>query len=179
MTREGATLTGRAAELRRAFDQSFAEPRRQIVDDVEALLGLRQGDEAYAVRLNEVAGLFVDRKIVPVPSPMPGLLGLAGLRAGLVPVYSLGALLERPSGQVPPRWLLLAGSSEPIGLAFDQFDGHLHVPRSGLLPSQSAPRPHVVEAARGADAIRGVVSIRSIVKAIKERTGVFATMKEQ
>lgn len=180
MRREPAAVMSRALDLRRAFDQTFAEPPRTVVEGALNLLGIRVGGDAYAVRLGEIAGLFVERRIVPLPSPMADLLGLAGLRGGVVPVYSLRGLLGYSTAGDAGRWLILAGSGHAVGLAFEEFEGYLRIPTSGLLPSRGETRrPHVPEAARAAEALRGVISIHSIVEAIKERTRVTGTIKEQ
>ena len=100
-------LTGRAAELRSAFDGGFAEP---IVLDATVkadLLAIRVGAEACALRLNEISGLLVDKKITRVPGGAPALLGIAGFRGAIMPVFNLQSLLGR-STAATPRWLVIA-----------------------------------------------------------------------
>jgi purine-binding chemotaxis protein CheW len=83
------------------------------------------------VRLDELGGLFVDRPITPLPSPVPQLLGVAGFRGAVVPVYDLAALLgHRRAGS--PRWMVLTSGADAVALAFDSVAGHLRAP--GLLP---------------------------------------------
>jgi purine-binding chemotaxis protein CheW len=83
----------RAAAMRLAFDRSFAEPLRPATEAVENLLAIRIGTQAYALRLAEVAGLFADRKVTPVPGGDAALVGIAGFRGAIVPVYGLHTLL--------------------------------------------------------------------------------------
>jgi purine-binding chemotaxis protein CheW len=172
------TPVTRAAALRRAFDRSFAEPPRAGTEEVEALLTLRVGGDAYAVKLADITGLVADRKIVSLPSAAPGFLGIAGLRGSMVPVWSLGALLGCGPTRQAPRWLILVGdgaSRQAVGLAFEQFDGHLTIPRSalsgGLAGAQDATsRSYVEQSVRVAGAQRGVLSISSLTEAIRQRT---------
>jgi len=168
----------RAAGLRRAFDPSFAEPPRAGTGAVEALLTLRVGGDAYAVKLADITGLVADRKVVSLPSAAPEFLGIAGLRGGTVPVWSLGALLGYGTTRQMPRWLILVGDDatrQAVGLAFEQLDGHLTVPRAALSGSpaaaaDAASRAHVDQTVRVADAQRGVLSISSITEVIRQRT---------
>ena len=179
MSVEHADVLGRAAELRRAFDQTFAEPARAVIEDVENLLGLHVGQDEYAVRLGEIRGLLPEQNIVPVPSPVPELLGIIGLRGSIVPVYSLGALLGYgPAPRLSP-WIILVGTDAPVGMAFDEFQGHLRVTRSQIVAKgDDASRSHVRETVRVADTLRGIISIRSVVLALTARLGVIGTIKE-
>jgi purine-binding chemotaxis protein CheW len=88
---------------------------------LEGLLAIRVGADPYALRLSEIVGLHADVKIVPVPSPVAQLLGIVGLRGMMAPVYDLAALLGYPPA-ASPRWMVLAGASQSMGLAFDAFE---------------------------------------------------------
>src|SRR5436309_1156564 len=91
--------SARVSELRRAFDGTFAKAIRTAGGEAqeEDLLAVRIFTHAYAIRVAEIAGIITSRKIVPVPSRRFELLGVAGLRGGLIPVYHLGALLGHGS----------------------------------------------------------------------------------
>ena len=73
--------------------------------------------EPYAVRLSEISGLFADKTITRVPGGAAALLGIAGFRGAIVPVYGLRALLGH-SGAQSPRWLVIA-TAAPVALAFE------------------------------------------------------------
>lgn len=170
MIEDAVGMGERAASLRRAFDRAFAERPQKAVVTLEDLLAVRIATDAYAIRLTEINGLFANRKVVPLPSPSPELLGVVGFRGGIVPVYDLRALLGYPRAAAP-RWLVLASRPDALGLAFDQFEGHLRLPREHIAPADlrdSAP-PHVREVARAPDLVRPIVSIASVVEAIKRR----------
>ena len=113
-----------AAELRRQFDGEFAS-KRIVAPVLHDMLAIRVAGHPYAVRLSELAGLYVDRKITPLPARRTDVLGLAGYRSGFVPVFDLARLLGHPAAS-GPRWLVVAARA-PIGFAFDQFDGHVRV----------------------------------------------------
>ncbi len=76
---------------------SFAEAPRGDVETTCDLLTIRVGGDAYALRLAEVGGLFVDRVVTPLPTLVPELVGIAGFRAALVPVYDLRAPARIPA----------------------------------------------------------------------------------
>jgi chemotaxis signal transduction protein len=175
VTERDARAGASAAELGRAFDGAFAEPLRAASDDRENLLGLRAGGVSYAVRLGEIAGLLRGLTIVPVPGPLPELLGVAGLRGGVVPIYSLRVLLGYPAAAESPGWIALAGGDAGVGLGFDEFEGYLRVARSEIAArGAEAARTHVGESVRVASALRGLVSVPSLVSAIRARVGAVA-----
>ncbi len=170
MKQDGADVTAgmdKAARLRRDFDLTFAEPARLAQADAEVLLALRVAGEGYAVRLAAVAGLFVDRGIVPLPGTGPELLGIAGLRGGLVAVYDLGALLGYPRSE-SPRWLALLRSGSTVGLAFEELDGTLRVAPQDLSPAAGPAHGGLVrEVVRAGSVLRPVVDVASVLETIK------------
>lgn len=164
-------ITAQAAELRSVFDKARALPfTLSREEQAESLLAIRVSQDAYAVRVNEISGLVTDRKIVPFPSPIPELLGVAGIRGALVPVYSLAALLGygAEAGQV--RWLALCGTEEPLALAFGGFEGYTQIPLGQLYSAgqKDVSRMYVTHVAQVTNSVRAVVSIPLIRKAIQE-----------
>jgi purine-binding chemotaxis protein CheW len=136
MTDGPARLSDQAAALRDAFDRSFTRAPHTDTADVERLLAIGIGSDRYVMRLAEVGGLFTDKKITPLPSHAPALLGIAGFRGTVLPVYDLATLLGYARAAAP-RWLLLAVGA-PIGLAFERFDGHLTVRADAIVREASA-----------------------------------------
>lgn len=167
MTGEETVVSARAAALREAFDRGFALPP-MVTDDVsEGVLTIRVGGEPYAVALREVHGLFVDRRVVPLPGRLSETLGITSLRTGIVAVYSLRAFLGYPPVEAPMRWLLSAGDGRAFALAFEQFDAYASVSRAELqFASTASQRAHI----RGTVAIAGerrpVISLQSITRSI-------------
>jgi purine-binding chemotaxis protein CheW len=135
--------------LRRSFDSSFAAPPAGEGPDEVALLAIRIGSDPAALRVHETLALLKAGAIVPVPSRRPELLGVTGMRGAVVPVYSLSRLTGRGEG-VTPRWIVLAGGAERVGLAFAGFDAHVRVRRDAI---------HSPAAHRNFEAISGFVEI--------------------
>lgn len=162
-------LPGEAARLREAFDESFArEPAPPAVEQ-EDLLVVDVGGDEYALRCREIARLVADRPIVPTPAAMPALIGIAGVRGEIVPVFSLRSLLGYPPSAAP-RWFVVAAGPQPAGLAFDRLEGHVRVARESLAPAPTANREGnprqlrvSVATARGA---RPVLEIGSLLRDI-------------
>src|SRR5689334_19841174 len=119
MTDTASAIGERALELRQQFDRSFAEPVRRTVIETDDFIAVRLGAETFAIRVAEIAGLHAGLAITPCPSPLPELLGLAGLRGALIPVYGLAALLGL-SAVAEPRWIVIAAGRE-AAFAFDGF----------------------------------------------------------
>ena len=167
-----APVSEKVAELRRVFDEAWALPFPESAEEQgDNLLAIRIAGDAYAIKVSEITGLATGRKVVPVPGPIPELLGLAGIRGTLVPVYSLSALLGYGSDGDLPRWLALCGTEECFALAFHEFEGYVRIARQELyLAEQKDAAPtHVKEIARGPLAVRAVVSIALLRESIQER----------
>ena len=181
MTRLSPT-SAKVVELRSVFDHERAAPSSSRTEvQTESLLKIRVSGDAYAIRVSEISGLATDRKIVAFPSPISELLGLAGIRGALVPVYSLAGLLGHgtESGQV--RWLVLCGTDEPFALAFGDYEGYVRIPQTQLYSAEQkdVTRINVTHVARTIDMVRAVVSIPLLREAIQERCRKNSVPKER
>lgn len=171
-----------AAELRSAFDRERAVPFSTADGQrTESLIGLRISGDAYALRIAEITSLCTDRKIVSLPAALSGLLGVAGIRGAIVPVYSIAALLGYRDDPTHVRWLALCGIEEPIAFAFSGFEGYTRVLQSQLHPAEKndAARTFVTHVARTEQMVRAVVSIPLFRQAIQERCSQTSVPKEQ
>ncbi|WP_372528518.1 chemotaxis protein CheW [Piscinibacter sp.] len=171
MNAHASPLAQRAAELRRNFDRSFAEPPHNRQAASLDLLAIRLGGEPHALHLAAVTGLFAGKKLTRLPQAAPEFLGIAGFRGTIVPVYDLRVLLGCAGGEAP-RWLVVAATS-PVGLAFDGFDGHLRLPLDAIAPQGpgESARPHVRELVRvaGSDSpLRSLIDLGSVVAALQQ-----------
>jgi chemotaxis signal transduction protein len=181
---DGARGSASVDVLRQAFDHSFAAPVRVDAADTVDLLALRVAGVGYAVRLGDVSGLLVDRRLVPLPATVSEFLGLTGVRGGVVPVWSLGALLGTGADHDFPRWMILVsgrGRGETLALAFERFDGHLRVPRAHLSERSPTEPDHgagvvvrVRHSVRADDGPRGVLDVIAIIDDIRRRLGLSA-----
>jgi chemotaxis signal transduction protein len=160
-------VAGRAEELRVAFDRAFAAPQRVETKIREELLAIRLGPQPCALRLSEIAGLFADKKITPIPGGHAALLGIAGFRGAILPVYDLQILLRYPSDG-RSRWLVIAAAA-PVALAFDAFERQLRVPRNAIMPQPARPdtRTHAREFVRTRKFTGPILHLPSVLDAIK------------
>jgi chemotaxis signal transduction protein len=196
MNAPAGNLAERAAELRAAFDRGFAMPSRADVSVKHDLIAVRVGTEPFAIRLAEITGLFADRKITHVPGSAAALIGIAGFRGTLVPVYSLRTLLGHSGPQaarddsrrITARWLVVAAVA-PLAFAFDAFEGHLRASADAILPQQQAPtrgyapesiqRGYAPDFMRAADIVRPILHLPSIAGALGTAQAAHTTsMKE-
>jgi purine-binding chemotaxis protein CheW len=156
----------RVAGLRRAFDSSFARPAIVDASPGENVLAVSIRSQRYAFRLRDISGLHADKRITRVPSPVPALLGIAGFRGTVLPVYDLGLLLGHAAADAP-RWLVVA-AGEPVALAFDAFDQHLRVPADAIVPDLRGDggARHVREVLH-AQELRPVIHVASVLASIR------------
>jgi purine-binding chemotaxis protein CheW len=158
------TVRTRAEELREAFDHSFAVARMAAATDPIDLLAIDLGGDRHAVRLADITGAFVDRAITRVPSDAVTLVGIAGFRGAIVPVFDL-ALVLGYAAIAAPRWLLVA---DQLALAVGGFAGRSRVaPSAFAVSDDSTPRTHVREVVQLGTTIMPVVDVASVIATIR------------
>jgi len=88
----------------------------------------------------------------------------------MVSVYDFQTLLGYPGGG-SRRWLLLTAGHTPVGLAFDQFEGHIRVERAAIVEeSGGETQLHFVrEIVTTAKLVRPVVHLPFVLEAIQKR----------
>jgi len=160
-----------AAELRQEFDQVFAVSdviRTHAIDDY---LGIRVGTRSVVVRVVELTRIEFGGKIVTLPGGNPWLLGLTNSQGRLIPVYSLKLALGLDHSLGESNWLAICGRDEPIGFAFDLFEGYLRVPQSDVLGigAHGSNTQHDQQTMRIGDELRLVVNTFSIIKSIQRK----------
>lgn len=159
-----------AADLRRAFDESFARAAGGAAEPYEDLLAVRIAGNAFAIRRTEIAALVAGLKVLALPGPSAGFLGVVGFRGLVVPVYGLRALLGYPRGDGVP-WVVVAASEDRVGLAFDRYEGFLRVPAAQVVsPDRSEEMSaHVRAVARQEGSARPVLDLPALLDTIKRR----------
>lgn len=163
----------RAAELREAFDQSFARPPAEGRAPGEKLLRVAVGELSLAVRLREISGVHVDRRIVPCPGGVSGFLGIAGVRGRPIPVYSIAVLLGEATAAAAPRWILLAKprrEDAALGFAFDALEGYIDAaPADFMAEAPGGTGGEAREAVRVADGFCAVLELQSLIEMCEAR----------
>jgi chemotaxis signal transduction protein len=158
-------MAQRATELRREFDRSFAEPPSAGKSASHDLLAIRLDQQHFALHLSDIAGLFANKKITPVPGASGFLLGIAGFRGVIAPVYDLQRLLGCPAVRDPP-WLVMAASAS-VGFAFAAFNGQLRVPASAITPHQRDDTQGLTSGVvRDAGVLRPIIELSRALEAI-------------
>jgi chemotaxis signal transduction protein len=166
---------GSAEALRRAFDESFAALPPAEAAERLALLRIGVAGGTYALRLSEISGLFVDRTITPVPGALQELIGIAGLRSGIVPIYDLGRLLGHETRAESGRWLVVTRDEPKVGFAFDEFRSYLQVPPDGISRTVGE-RAHLQDVVRDGETLIPILSLRSLAESLSERTRRLASL---
>lgn len=167
---DAPSLSGTLGQLREEFDKVFASPANPSLGQTNNLLAVRVAGIPYAIRMREIAGLYSKRKVVPLPSPSRALLGIAGVRGEIIPVYSLAALLGHPQDQEQTKWIALCGSGETAGLAFSQIEGYFPIDLADIHEANEAVggRVHVREVAQFGGIVRAVLDVPSVLETIKK-----------
>ena len=174
MSDPGNGLQNKAAELRAAFDRSFAAAIHADTALFDDFLAIRLRDDPHVLRLDGVARLLPLRTLTRFPSTVPQWLGLAGVAGDVVPVYDLGVLLGYPAGTMP-RWMVVC-SAAPVALAFDVFEGQFRHPREADSGGEGPRRGEVL---RTAGQVRPVVPVDEMIATIKSLALQGAGQKER
>jgi len=163
MNQSGDALRTKAAQLRHAFDRTFAEALHADTALLDDFLAIRLRDDPHVLRLDCVARLLPLRALTRFPSAVPQWLGLAGMAGDVVPVYDLGLLLGYPAAAAP-RWMAVCRAA-PVALAFDVFEGQFrHRREAADSGATGTPRGEVLSAA---GQVRPVVPVDEVIATIK------------
>jgi purine-binding chemotaxis protein CheW len=166
-----APLSQRVVALRRAFDEVFSQPPSLEPEDRSPFLAIQIAGRPYCLGLADLVGLEKGRRLLALPSAAPSLLGLAGVRGILVPVFDLSALLGLEDAAGETSWFALAGGNQPVGFAFSALDGYLEARAQDLLPMEGTEESPFVRfclhiEGRG----RPVVDVRRLVEDLTSQT---------
>ncbi len=159
-----------AEELRHEFDLSFTQPPDETGNADIGFLAIGIGEIRYALRLSEIAGLYTGKRITPVPGAKPVLIGIAGFRGTVAPVYDFGRLMGHAAGKVP-RYLVLA-AAEPVALAFDTFAGQFRAQPDAIRFRQDKDKAHgfTGELVQTGDGFVSIIDLKAVVGAIAADT---------
>lgn len=121
-----------------AFDSAFQREPEPPKPLEEGLLVVNAGGLRYGLRCSELHAIVRDKKITALPGSPSGILGLAGFRGQLVPVFSLASQLGQPPDD-SPRWLAVVSSSEgaKIAFAFEALIRQVPIASQALLSDSS------------------------------------------
>lgn len=169
----------RLTQLREAFDHAFALPRQHALQETADLLLVRVGGDPFAIRLAEVAGVLTPRKLAHVPGTHPHLLGVAGVRGSVAPVFSLSSVLGYPPEAA--RWLVLCNGDEPLVLGLAELEGYERVPTSSVSadPDAHASARHSTHIARTDRGLYRIVSVPLVVASLHRHAHPDRSDKEQ
>lgn len=140
---EPRTFSDHSRELRHVFDATFAQPPPPPSAPTVALLLVRAGGETVALKRSDMIGFVRGESIARTPANSPAFLGLAGLRGGVLPVWSLAGLLGRvPAPAGSACWLALAQAraDAPCAFACEAIERMIFLPETELATADSAGR---------------------------------------
>jgi chemotaxis signal transduction protein len=162
-----------AQALREEFDRGFARAPAQPAAGLERLLAIQAGAPCL-LRLSAVRAIHTDRALLPLPSRLPELLGVTGIRGQQVPVFDLAALLGHAPARAP-RWLVLAAAGPAgatLGLAFAAFDAHVLAAPDQFLPAaamQGGAGRHVEQAVQVDGGLRPLIGLAGLADELTRR----------
>lgn len=163
-----------AQALRDEFNRGFAQAPAQAPAGLERLLAIQAGAHCL-LRLSAISAIHTDRVLLPLPSRLPELLGVTGIRGQLVPVFDLAALLGHAPARAP-RWLVLSGSGGAmLGLAFAAFDAHVLAAPEQFLPAAAMPAApggmarHVEQAVQVEGGLRPLIGLAGLADELTRR----------
>jgi len=121
--------------------RSVADAREVAQVQSEPVLVFKVGGERYAVNVHEVFQVLEARGLAPLPGSPPWLLGALVARTRVVPVLDLRLLLGLTGGGMSDlnKVLVVEHAGEVFGLAAEELEGRVEVPKEGLAPPASGP----------------------------------------
>jgi purine-binding chemotaxis protein CheW len=121
--------------------RAVAEARGTARVESVPVLAFRVGGERYAVYVLEVFQVLESRGLAPLPASPPWLLGALVARTRVVPVLDLRLLLGLEGGGLSDlaKVVVVEHGGEVFGIAAEELEGRIEVPREGLAPPATGP----------------------------------------
>jgi len=169
---ERTRAESRVAEMREAFDRTFALPPPDLAVDWVDLLAVSIAGRPYAFWMTDLRAIHPTLAVTPMATSTFEFRGLAQLDAQLVPVYDLRLLFGHASAEPPGCFVIAA--HERVALAIDVFERHVRVPRDRLISRDAATAADLPFGALmvEVDAIaRPLISVPVVLEAIRTRQG--------
>lgn len=176
--RSVAPLERRLRELRNEFDSSFARPWTAPRVQAGAILCFTAQGGKFATPLTALQSVSRAGSIVAVPSQAPALLGITLLRGKLMPVFSLAALLNMPTGNSELCWLAVLRGPRPAALAVDSLAGYAD-PESMRKTDTAAPLPFITASVRLQDEMFALLDCDRLYEVITRDPAGPATEQDQ
>ncbi|MDG6997664.1 MAG: chemotaxis protein CheW [Nitrososphaerota archaeon] len=129
--------TDKVAQIRESFDSVFAQEMRLSRDTTVDLLAIQIGHNHYAIRLSELAGLYVGKPITWLPDSPSELLGVASFGDRIAAIYNLESLIGEPE-KSQCRWQVLAACDPSIGFGFEELENYIRADSEAIVPRQDA-----------------------------------------
>lgn len=141
---DARSLAAKAHELRRAFDETFAQPPPPPPPATRAFLLVRAAGELLALQRDRLAGISLSHHVAPAPGGDRAFLGLVEAHHTYHPVWSLAGLLGRDVPPLGPSvWLVLAETTTGVRCAFacDAVEQMIFVTESEIIaPTRAGER---------------------------------------
>jgi purine-binding chemotaxis protein CheW len=120
---------------------AVADARETVRAETQPVLAFRVGGERYAVDVHEVFQVLEARGLSTLPGTPPWLLGALVARTRVVPVLDLRLLLGLTGGGMSDlsKVVVVEQAGDAFGLAAEELEGRIEVPRAGLAPAVSGP----------------------------------------
>jgi purine-binding chemotaxis protein CheW len=154
------------------FDESFASAPGSEQQPLVPLIAILVSGDPAVLRARDILGIAKVKRILPFPSVFAEVIGIAGMRGVVVPVFDLAKLLQMPTAQGRTDWLVLANRESPIAFAFEKFEGQVEVSPAAIFSAETpsgADGPTLL--ARVGSSIRPVVEVPHLVEEIRKRAG--------
>jgi len=118
-----------------------ATTREAVRTESVPVLAFRVGGERYAVEVASVFQVLESRGLAPLPAAPPWLLGALVARTRVVPVLDLRLLLGLEGGGMSDlaKVVVVEHEGDVFGLAAEDLEGRIEVPKEGLAPAASGP----------------------------------------
>lgn len=121
--------------------QALARAREAAPEVALTVLAFRLAGERWGVRLTELEQVVECAGLCPLPGAPPAVLGALSVRAGIVPVLDLRALLGLAGGPLSNLAfvVVLVAGAERFGLAVEDTEGAVGLQADQLVAAPAGP----------------------------------------
>lgn len=129
-------------KMKSDFDSSFVNIPATLNDKEKYdFLTIQIYQDEYAVQINDLKGLQIKKRIVPIPCENISFHGLAGIQGQVTPIYSLASILNIQAQDKEDfekeNNFIICGNDSKIGLSFFKLGSYHQINKKNIIHQQN------------------------------------------
>lgn len=123
--------------LKNTFNYVFTNPVSNLINiEKENFISIYIFQKQFALKISELKGIELGKKILSIPSEDKSLLGISVSQGQVIPIFSLAMILGIQKGSEKENAFIICGENEQAGFAFTKLGDSRQILKKNIMPIQ-------------------------------------------